>query len=86
MLYGNIPSLDLHGEDRESARILVDDFIRDNYKMGNFKVLVVHGIGTGIVKKAVHIALKKNRLVKQYKIDNFNVGCTIVDIYSNIDN
>lgn len=86
MLYSNLPCLDLHGENRETARILVNEFIRDNYKLGNLKVVIVHGIGTGIVKTAVHNSLKNNKLVKMYKINNFNVGCTIVDIYSNIDN
>lgn len=85
MFYNNIPSLDLHGENRETARILVNDFIRDNYKMGNFKVVIVHGIGTGIVKKSVHNTLKSNRLVDGYKIDNFNIGCTIVDIRNRVD-
>lgn len=85
MLYSNLPNLDLHGEDRESARILVDEFIRDNYKLGNFKVVIVHGIGTGIVKKTVHNTLKNNKFVQNYKIDNFNIGCTIVDICNNID-
>ena len=85
MLYSNLPCLDLHGEDRESARILVNDFIRDSYKMGKFKVIIVHGIGTGIVKKSVHNTLKSNKLVTSYKIDNFNIGCTMVDICKNID-
>ena len=85
MLYSNLPCLDLHGEDRESARILVNEFVRDNYKLGNFRVVIVHGLGTGIVKKSVHNTLKSNRLVTDYKIDNFNIGCTIVDICKNID-
>ena len=85
MLYNNLPCLDLHGEDRETARILVNEFIKDNYKLGNFKVLIVHGIGTGIVKKTVHTTLKVNKLVTNYKIDNFNIGCTIVDICNKVD-
>ena len=85
MFYSNYPSLDLHGENRDTSRILVDEFIKDNYKLGNYKVIIVHGIGSGIVKEAVHIALKNNKLVKSYKVDNFNIGCTIVDIDNNID-
>ena len=63
MLYSYLPSLDLHGESADISRILVDQFILDNYKLRNYKVVIIHGIGTGIVRKAVHLTLKKNKLV-----------------------
>ena len=31
----NYPKLDLHGYDRETARVAINDFIRDNKKMKN---------------------------------------------------
>ncbi len=80
-----LPSLDLHGETREISRILVEDFIRDNYKLGQNKVLIIHGIGTGILKKEVHKTLKNNKLVSKYFLDNFNPGITIVELCSYID-
>ena len=49
-MFTNLPKLDLHGEYRESARILINEFINDNYKLGNEKVIIVHGIGKGIIK------------------------------------
>ena len=85
MLYSYLPSLDLHGESADISRILVDQFILDNYKLRNYKVVIILGIGTGIVRKTVHLTLKKNKLVKNYKIDNFNNGCTIVEIVDNVD-
>lgn len=85
MLYSYLPSLDLHGESADISRILVDQFILDNYKLRNYKVVIIHGIGTGIVRKTVHLTLKKNKLVKNYKVDNFNSGCTIVEIVDNVD-
>lgn len=85
MFSGNIPSLDLHGETKDVARILVKDFITDNYRMKNKKVLIVHGIGQGILKKEVHNELKRNRLVSKFYLDNFNVGCTVVEINDSID-
>ena len=42
MLYNNLPSIDLHGEDREYARITINDFIRDQYQMKNDKVLITY--------------------------------------------
>ena len=79
-LYSNLPSLDLHGYDRDYARIMINEFIDDNYKMKKKKVLIIHGIGTGILKKTTHETLRKNKHVSNYKIDNFNVGTTVVEI------
>ena len=79
-LYNNLPQLDLHGIDRDYARILINDFIYDNYVQRNSKVIIVHGIGTGIVRKTTQETLKRNKYVVSYKIDNFNNGTTIVEI------
>lgn len=76
----NLPSLDLHGYDRESARVAINDFINDNIKMKKDIVLIIHGRGTGILKKATHETLKKNKKVKEFQIDFFNQGSTIVRI------
>lgn len=78
--YSNLPSLDLHGIDREYARILINEFIEDNYKIKNTKVIIIHGIGTGIIRKTTKDVLSRNKYVKEFKIDNFNPGTTIVEI------
>lgn len=80
MFYNNLETLDLHGIDRDYARILINDFINDNYKANNTKVVIIHGIGTGIIRKTTQETLKRNKLVKEFKIDNFNPGMTIVEI------
>ena len=79
-LYSNLPTLDLHGYDRDYARIKINEFIYDNYKMKNKKVIIIHGNGLGVIKKTTQDTLRKNKLVKEYKIDNFNDGQTIVVI------
>lgn len=79
----SFPSLDLHGFDRESARVAINDFIEDNFKMGNEIVVVVHGIGTGIIRNTTFETLKKNKLVIDFKSDNFNRGCTIIKLLNN---
>ena len=43
-------------------------------------IVIIHGIGTGIVKKEVHEALRVNKNVLEYKTDNFNSGCTVVKL------
>ena len=84
-LYSNLPTIDLHGIDRDYARILINEFISDNYKIKNQKVIIIHGNGSDIIKKTTQETLKNNRLVDDYKIDNFNSGMTIVTIKKNID-
>ena len=79
-LYSNLPNLDLHGLDREYARILINDFIKDNYNLNNHKVIIIHGNGSGIIKKTTQVTLKNNRYVEEFYIDNFNTGMTVVTI------
>lgn len=78
MLDKYLPKLDLHGLDRDYARILLHEFIEDNRKLGNKTIEIIHGKGKGILKRAVHEELKINKLVESYKLDNFNDGCTVV--------
>ena len=75
-----LPSIDLHGIDRESARVMVNDFIDEAYMMGYDEVLFVHGIGSGIVKGVVMDTLSRNKKVISYHIVGSNVGCTIAKI------
>lgn len=83
-LLGNVPTIDLHGETRETASILVKQFLDDSCKLKNDTVVIIHGIGTGILKKEVHNLLKKDKRIKKFYIDFFNAGCTIVEFDDNI--
>ncbi len=83
ILYRSTPQLDLHGIDREYARILIEEFIKDNYKMKKKEVIIIHGIGTGIIKKTTKEVLAKNKLVKRFYIDSTNAGATIVELIEN---
>lgn len=74
------PKIDLHGADRDYARIKINEFIYDNYREKNEKVVIIHGNGSGIIKKTTQDTLKRNKYVLDYKIDNFNSGMTIVTI------
>ena len=74
------PSIDLHGYDRDSARMITNDFINENLILGNEKIVIIHGIGSGILKREVHEVLRINKNVIEYKTDNFNSGCTIVKL------
>lgn len=72
------PSIDLHGYGRDSARVLINDFVLENYYLYNEIIVIIHGVGTGVLKAETLNVLKKNKLVLDYKIDNFNSGMTLV--------
>ena len=76
----NLPSIDLHGLDRDYARIKVLEFIKDNKAMKNDIFCIVHGIGSGVIKNEVHNTLKKTSDVIDFKLFYNNSGCTIVKI------
>ena len=76
----NLPKIDLHGYDRETARVAIEDFIRDNVKLKNDKILIIHGIGEGIIKKTTHQVLSKNKYVVDFQTLIFNEGSTVVKL------
>ena len=76
----NYPHLDLHGYDRDTAIMMVNDFINENILLGNENIVVIHGIGQGILKENIHDFLKKCPKVEAYKRDNFYPGITIIKI------
>ena len=78
----NLPSIDLHGEDRVNALIKVDEFIKDSIKLRHENIVIIHGKGTWVLKDAIHEYLKRDKRVKEYSLD-INIGQTIVSL--NID-
>jgi DNA-nicking Smr family endonuclease len=80
IFYDSLPKLDLHGYDSETARVAINDFIRDNKKMKNEIILIVHGNGSGTLKKVTDLTLKKNKNVLEYKGIIGNTGCTVARI------
>ncbi len=80
LLYNTWPSIDLHGYDRETARVAIEDFIKDNIIMKNKYIVVIHGIGSGIIREATINTVKHNKYVKAYKISNFNPGMTVIEL------
>lgn len=74
----NLPKIDLHGLDRDTARVVINDFINDNLKQKQNLFVIIHGIGTGILKDTTHNILKINKYVEEFQIDFYNAGSTIV--------
>ena len=75
MFLDNLPKVDLHGFDKESARVMTDDFVKEAFLLNYSQIVIIHGIGTGAVKDSV-----QNKFVENYNISPFNIGCTVVTI------
>ena len=74
------PKLDLHGEYAVTAYTVVHSFLIDNIKLRNRYVILIHGKGTGKLKREVEKILKKEKFVKSFALDNNNLGQTIVEL------
>lgn len=74
----NLPTLDLHGEIRDSARVLIKEFINDNYVLRNTKIVIIHGVGEGILKDETHKLLKNSQKVESFHLNHYNSGSTMV--------
>ncbi len=75
--------LDIRGMTAEEAVALVERFI-DGCQMRHVnEVTIIHGKGTGVLRRAVHDCLKRSRQVKSYRLGRFGEGesgVTIVEI------
>ena len=75
-----LPKIDVHGETSDTVIYLVSDFINDNLIMGNKKLVIIHGIGEGILKKEINSYFKKDKRVCKIYGDIFNQGITIIEL------
>lgn len=74
------PSLDVHGETRDTVYTVLKEFIKDNIKLKNGTIIIVHGKGQGILKQEIHSYLKRMKEVKTYHLHYWNQGVTIVEL------
>ena len=74
------PKIDLHGFDRDSARVVTNDFVEENIILGKETIIIIHGIGSGIIRNTVNEVLNRNKKVKKFKSSYFNQGMTVVQL------
>lgn len=68
------PELDLRGMDALEAAAVLTNFL-DNAFMANLQqVRIIHGKGTGVLRKTVHEELKHNKHVKKYRLGVYGEG------------
>jgi len=75
-----LPNIDVHGYNRDMMFYTLDVFIKDNIKLNNKKIVVIHGKGEGILKEEIHRLLSKDKRINKYYLDVFNNGCTIIEL------
>lgn len=73
-----LPTLDLHGESSDIARVLIESFIKENIKLKREFIAIVHGKGTGILRSTTKEVLSRNKSVEEFKLYWFNDGMTVV--------
>ena len=68
------PEVDLRGMDSQEAIATLQDFL-DHAMLANLtSVRIIHGKGTGVLRKAVQAELKRNKQVKEYRLGTFGEG------------
>jgi len=76
-------SLDLHGETVDDAIIILDKYLDDAFLSGLSQVSIVHGRGTGVLRKGIQDYLRKHPHVKSMRqgaYDEGGIGATIVTL------
>jgi DNA mismatch repair protein MutS2 len=76
-------SIDLRGMDAEEAIYEVDKYLDDAYVGGLNEISIIHGKGTGILRKAIADMLKSHQHVKGYRLGNYGEGgngVTVVEL------
>lgn len=74
----NPMQLDLHGYRVKEAEELLAEFLSDAIMAGSAQISIVHGLGSGKVKAAVHRYLSTCGVVKRFAVSMSNPGETIV--------
>ncbi|WP_096436002.1 endonuclease MutS2 [Alteribacter populi] len=66
--------LDLRGERYEDAMLMVDKYLDDAILAGYHQISIIHGKGTGALRKGVQEKLKTHRNVKGTRMGGMNEG------------
>ena len=71
-------SIDLHGMHVDDALRAVESAINDCVLAGANQLEVIHGLGSGKIKNALHRMLADTTVVKSFRLDLTNPGITRV--------
>ena len=80
MFSSSSPILNVHGETTATVVYFLNDFIKDNIKLGHVYIGIIHGRSSNILRNRIHELLKKNPNVDSFRLDISNPGLTIVKL------
>lgn len=72
--------IDVRGQELYEAIMNVEKFLDDCYLAGISPVSIIHGKGTGILRKGIGDMLRKHKNVKEYRLGRYGEGETGVTI------
>lgn len=75
--------IDLRGLTVDEAILAVEKYLGDAHSIGYNSVRIIHGKGTGVLRREVGAYLKHHRLVKDQRLGNWNegdAGVTVVEL------
>jgi DNA mismatch repair protein MutS2 len=73
-------SIDLRGMNLEEAFLEIDKYLDDAYLSGLNEVQIIHGKGTGVLRKGITELLRTHRLVTKHRLGEFGEGGTGVTV------
>ena len=76
-------NLDLHNFSPKDVKYLVPEYLEECYKAGIFQVRIVHGKGTGNLRRTVHAILDRLPMVVSYRLADERAGgwgATLVEL------
>lgn len=75
-----LPTIDVHGYTSDLVIYPINEFINDNIKLGQYKIVIVHGIGEGILKSTIRTYFLRDKRVNKLYGDPFNLGITVIEL------
>ena len=67
-------SIDLRGTTVEEAMLDLDKFIDEILRTGLNQITIIHGKGTGALRKGIHVYLRKHPNIRTFRVGTFGEG------------
>lgn len=78
-------SIDIRGKRPEEAVEIAEKYVDDVFLSGLESATIIHGVGTGVLKREVRKMLRSNRQVKSLRRGKFGEGGDGITIFSTIE-